>query len=231
MELRLVKRMASNILFLSMVFGASGCFDVHTADPGPLVIDDFDDGDFVPADSHFGAWVCSAFNPDTNPKYNCDHDGGYQSQFALFLDATIDDAPDGTQQHGGAQLRTEAALPQDISHFGELVFSAKLESGSPPIPSNALLYVEIGCNSAYAEDGSRPGDLYVVQGVDYKSYWQTFQLALSSFGSPPWLATHIKGGPEACLAGVSNLRFTVDPQMPDGQTGKFVLHVDNVYLQ
>ena len=231
LERHMVRRLAAKLAFLLVVLGATGCFDVRTIDPGPYIVDDFDDGDFQPADPNFQTWQCYGFNLVTSANINCDHDTGDQSAFSLFLDATIVDPSDGTQQHGGASLATDASAPEDFTHFSQFRFSAKLESGSPPIPSNALLYVELGCDGARAEDGSLPGNLYVVQGVDYKSYWQPFTLAMDSFNSPPWLATHIMGGPAGCLQRISNIRFTVDAQLPDGQTGKFVLHVDTISLQ
>ncbi len=228
----MVSRAALNLPLLLAVLGAGGCFDVHTVDPGPYIIDDFDDGDLRPADPNFQAWWCDAYNPNTN-QCNCDHDAGDQSSFSLFLQANIVDPPDGTQQHGGASLGTSTytGASEDFTRFSRIQFSAKLESGNPPIPSNALMYVEIGCTTARTEDGSLPGDLYVNQGVDYKSYWQSFTLELNGFNSPPWLATHIKGGPAACLGRVDSIRFTVDAQLPDGQSGKFVLHVDTISLQ
>jgi hypothetical protein len=226
----MVSRGAPSVALLLAVLVVGGCYDVHTVDPGPYIIDDFDDGDLQPADPNFDQWRCYGFNPDTIDGINCGHDAGEQSTFSLFLDATIVDPPDGTQQHGGASLATFATKPEDLSHFGQIMFDAKLESGNPPIPSNALLYVELGCKGAHTEDGSLPGDLYVVQGVDYKSYWQPFTLAMISFNSPPWLATHIMGGPAGCLQRIDSIRFTVDAQLPDGQTGKFVLHVDTISL-
>jgi hypothetical protein len=227
----MVRRLAPNLALLLVVLGAGGCFDVRTVDPGPYILDDFDDGDFQPADPNFQPWQCYGFNPDSSANINCNHDAGDQSAFALFLDATLVDPPDGTQQHGGASLATFATVPEDFTRFSEFKFSAKLEPGNPPISSNANLYVELGCNSARADDGSLPGNLYIVQGVDYKNYWQPFVLAMSSFNSPPWLATHIMGGPAGCLQRIDNIRFTVDAQLPDGQTGKFVLHVDTISLQ
>jgi hypothetical protein len=227
----MVRRLAPNLACLLVLLGAGGCFDVRTVDPGPYIVDDFDDGDFQPADPNFQTWECYGFNLVTSANINCDHDTGDQSAFSLFLDATIVDPLDGAQQHGGASLATYAKVPEDFTRFSEFKFSAKLESGNPPIPSNANLYVELGCSGARTEDGLVPGDLYVVQGVDYKSYWQPFALAMSSFNSPPWLSTHIMGGPAGCLAHIDNIRFTVDPQVLDGQSGRFVLHIDTISLQ
>lgn len=227
----MVNRAAPSIALLLGVLGASGCFDVHTSDPGPYVIDDFDDGDFQPADPTFQPWHCYGFNLVTAKDINCDHDAGDQSAFSLILTGTVVDPPDGVQQHGGASLRTFASKPEDFTRFSVIKFSAKLESGSPPIPSNALMYVELGCSGARSEDGTSPGDLYVNQGVNYKSYWQPFALGLNSFNSPAWLATHIMGGAAGCLERIDNIRFTVDPQLPDGQSGKFTLHIDSISMQ
>ena len=231
MEPQLVSRRILTLALPLAVLGASGCFDVNSVDPGPYIIDDFDDGDFLPAGPDFDQWTCNSFNPATNKNFECDHDTGNQSAFSLYLDATIDDSPDGTQKHGGASLAAETREPADLTRFRNIVFSAKLESGSPPIPSNALLYVEFGCKTAPTENGSLPGDLYVVQGVDHKNYWQTFALGLNGFNSPPWIAAHILEGPAGCLRRISNIRFTVDAQLPDGQSGKFRLSIDGISME
>jgi hypothetical protein len=229
MERSMVRRTV--VAWLPALLSAAGCFDVHSVDPGPLVIDDFDDGDLLPTDRRFDQWRCLAFNPSTNQNYGCDHDLGDNSPHSLVLTATIADALNGTQDHGGAGLYTKTDVPEDFSRFHALVFSDMLESGNPPIPSNALLYMELGCSTAHADDGSTPGDLYVNQGASYKNYWQTIRLGLSSFSSPPWQDRHLQGGPAACLASVDSIHITVDAQLPDGQTGRFILHVDDIYFQ
>ena len=215
------------VLFLPLAAAAGGCFDVHTIDPGPVVLDDFDDGDFQPADPNFGVWMCYSYNP-TNQSYSCDHDAGYNSPYSLVLHETVVDPLDGTQQHGGGALATYATTPVDFTRFTELDFAAMLESGNPPISSNALMYLEIGCATAAAEDGSVPGDFYVLTSVDYKSFWKSFAAKLANFGPAPWITTPIKGGTAGCLQRADSIRWSVDAALPDGQTGVFTLHIDDI---
>ena len=54
---------ALTVALLAVVFGAAGCFDVHSVDPGPYVIDDFENGTVQPLDSLFAGWFCGGDNP------------------------------------------------------------------------------------------------------------------------------------------------------------------------
>jgi hypothetical protein len=212
--------------------GTVACFDVHTVEQGPLVIDDFDDGDFLPADPDFDAWSCFSFNPDSNQMYRCDQGtGANNTKYSLFLDFTITDAPNSNQDHGGASLATFASKPVDFTKFSEIVFSNMLESGSPALPSNALLYIELGCSKAADDQGDVPGDFYVLKGADYDNYWQTRRLTLDNFGPPSWIKRPIKGGTAGCLSLVDSFRFTVDAQLSDGQVGRGTLRIDGITLQ
>lgn len=210
---------------------ASGCFDVRMVDPGPLVIDDFDDGDLAPALTTFDSWGCYSFNAQA-PTINCDRtQGADNSPFGLYVDFRVDDPPDGKQQHGGAALGSWGRAPVDINPYQDFVFSAMLASGTPALPSDARLYVELGCGTAVAEDGSRPGDFYVLASADYENYWQPFRIDITSLGQPPWVVKKIEGGPARCRQLVDSIRFTVDAHLADGQSGQAVLTIDSIYLQ
>jgi hypothetical protein len=215
------------LCFLPLAAAASGCFDVHAIDPGPVVLDDFDDGDFQPADPSFGVWMCYSFNP-TNQSYSCDHDAGYNSAYSLVLHETVVDPMDGTQEHGGGALATYATTPVDFTRFTELDFATRLVSGSPPISSDARMYLEIGCATAATDDGSVPGDLYVLTNVNYDMSWKSLAAKLANFGPPPWITTPIKGGTAGCLQRADSVRFSVDAALPDGQTGVFTLNIDDI---
>jgi hypothetical protein len=210
---------------------AAGCFDVRTVDPGPLVIDDFDDGDMVPALTGFGSWDCYSFNAQGSRVECAVTPGTDNSPFALYVDFRVDDPADGKQQHGGAGLASYGSPPVDINPHQDFVFSAMLTSGTPALPSDARLYVELGCSSAVAQDGSRPGDFYVSASADYKNYWQPFRIDVTSFGQPPWVVTKIEGGPARCRQLVDSIRFTVDAHLADGQSGQAVLTIDGISLQ
>jgi len=206
----------------------SGCFDVHQVDPGPSVLDDFDDGDFNPTDPNFGAWFCSSYN-QAGSNYSCDHAAGDESLYALVLQATLVDPMDGLQQNGGAELGTVAASPEDFTAFTEIGFQAKVDLD--PIPSGATLDVEIACSTAEEEDGTVPGNLYVVSGVAFQPVWTSFNMTFTNFGPPPWLAEPIKGGTAGCLRRADAIRFSFDPDLPDGQTESFTLSIDDITLQ
>jgi hypothetical protein len=214
--------------FLLATLGAAGCFDVRTVDPGPLLIDDFEDGDLTPADAIFEPWGCFSFSPPSNRIDKCDHDAGYDSAFSLELEATIDDPPDGKEQHGGAGVGIKTKVPQDLTPFRSIVFNAWFASGDPPISSNAVLHLELRCGSARTLEGTLPNDLYVAQDIIYQNHWKPFDLPLNSFGSP---TTAILGGLDACLRSIDSIRFTFDAQLPDGKSGKAILHVDDIELR
>jgi hypothetical protein len=210
---------------------AAGCSDVAPGNSKPYVIDDFDDGDILPAASEFDAWTCASFNPDSNRTYECGQGPGFDSAFSAFLDFTITDPPDGAQQNGGASLLTFANKPVDFTGFEQIDFSVMLESQTPPLPSSARLYLELGCSTAAGDQGQVPGDLYLFQAVDYGAVWNARELPLADFGPPPWRVEHIAGGAAGCLARVDSIRFTVDADLPDAQIGRGLLRVDDVRLR
>jgi hypothetical protein len=214
-----------------LLFGALGCFDVHMIDAGPLVIDDFEDGDVQPADPTFGPWSCFELGSTIDQAPACVVDSGYQSGYSLLLAATTTDPPDGVEQHVGAALATSADEPQDLSRFRELVFNVEIESGNPPLPSDALLNVVLHCSTAQADNGTPQNDLDVIQGASFTNQWQTDTLSLANFGPPFFVPTHITGGPAACLKRVDGIELNIDTRLPDGATGQFFLHVDNIQLR
>jgi hypothetical protein len=215
------------VAILTTLLGTIGCFDVHSVG-GPWVIDDFEDGDFKPADPNFGLWGCSSFQQTTTDNCTYGLDPGDDSTYSLFLDFTVPETPDGVAQQGGAQLQTAAVTPEDLSRFDEMVLSAKLV-GSPP--SSTDLSVLLSCSSAQADDGSSPGNLYVFRDLPYPSGWQTSRLPMADFTSPSYVSTHVLGGPMACLERVDGISFTVDPQVTVSQSAMGRLNVDHIYFQ
>ncbi len=211
--------------FLALV-SATGCFDVH-GDPAPLLIDNFDDG-VLPADRHFDQWRCGEFNPNTKQNCECGYDHAtYQSApYSIYLEATV--AEEGSQKSAGAQLYTQADVPEDLSPMNEIVFSAKFDQGNHPLPTDAPFYVELHCSLAYVGEGSSPSDLYVHYPIQnwQTSGWNTFVLTLSQFSSP-WVGiTTI-----ACLEHVDGIHFSVNAGLSLGDTGSFLLHLDDIYFQ
>jgi hypothetical protein len=213
-------------------FAAPGCFDVHLVDPGPLVIDDFDDGDLASPLPGFNDWHSYSYNPSNPDGHHVGLVAGTTNNpFAVYMDFSVHDPLDGTEQDGGAVLVTESSIPWDVNAYRRLVFSAKLTSGTPALPSNALLYVELGCATAVAEDGSRPGSFYVVASVNHTNAWQEYRIEIVNFGQPSWLGVWVAGGPAPCRQRVDSIRFSVDAKLGDGQSGRGVLTIDNIYVE
>jgi hypothetical protein len=217
---------------LPALLATVGCFDVQRVSQGPWVIDDFEDGDFQPADRNLGPWTCYTFNP---PNQDCSRslESGDQSAYSLSLDFTIADPADGSPQYGSAVLQTGIpATPKSFLHFNEMVFSAKLVSGVSALPSTIAVYVQLGCSAAQLDDGTNPGNPYVLAAFPLPTAnWQTFTLPMASFSSPFFDPTHILGGPAACLQRVDSVTFAVDPNLDDGQTTMGQLNVDEIYFQ
>ena len=95
MTSRLLRCAGPHLAVVAVAFVASSCFDAHQVDPGPLVIDNFDEGAF-PTDSTFMPWMCYSFNPP-NPNYSCafDADNFDGSARSLRLDFKITDPVSG----------------------------------------------------------------------------------------------------------------------------------------
>jgi len=222
-------RAAATLLVYALA--APGCFDVHQVDPGPVVIDDFDDGDLVPALTTFDSWRPYSFNAVGSEVHSDLTQGNTNSPFAVYLDFRVDDPADGEVQEVGAALMSESQVPWDVNPYRQLVFSAKLSSGTPQLPSDALLYVELGCKTAVAENGSRPGNLYVVTSINHAPAWQEYRIEITTFGDPSWLSRRIAGGPAQCRQRIDSIRFSVDAKLGDGQSGRGVLTIDNIYIE
>lgn len=223
---------AARIALLLVAATAPACFDVRSVDPGGVLIDDFDDGDFVPTMLELDAWQCYAFNPRTNPNYHCDHDEGFASPYSLFVDFYVEDTPDDTQQFGGAGLTTSTMNgPIDLTPYRDLILSLRLRSGTPAIPSEAVVYIELYCRTVPSESGAAVSDFYIVQPVTPTGDWSTLRLALTNWGPPPWQTEHIKGGTQACLRAVDSISISLAAQLKDGQAGRGTFFIDNLRLQ
>lgn len=217
---------------LLLALAAPACFDVQNVDPGSVLVDDFDDGDFVPAMPELGYWQCYAFNPSKDHDYRCDHADGYLSPYSLFLEFALDDAPDGVQQFAGAGFLSygESGIPVDLTRYREMVFSSKLVSGDPPIPSEARVYVEFQCRTVESESGREPplGYFYLTQGVATSGEWSTYSLALANFGPQANTDEHIKGGTPACLRAVDGIVVNIQSGLKDGRSGRGTFFIDGL---
>jgi hypothetical protein len=218
----------------AVAFLASSCFDAHQVDPGSLVVDNFDDGAF-PVDATFTPWMCHSFNPSTNQDFSCAFDGDTLdgSAHSLRLDFKVTDPLDNVLQYPGVGLVTygAAGLFRDVTAFSTLWFDAEIESGNPPLPSDAQLQVELGCSTVRLTDGSEPGDVYLLQEAVHSSQWTQIPLSISNFSSPVKDTRRLEGGVAGCLARVDQIGFVVESQLPDGQSGAGTLKIDNVSLK
>jgi hypothetical protein len=226
-----VSRVVSRLALAGTVCGAAGCFDVPYADPGVLLIDNFDDGNALPADPQFGLWQCQAYNP-SNQDYSCFLDAGdNNSPYSLALKFTIVDPPGDGQQFGGAQLFTYTIDPQDFSGFEALVFSGEITSGVPPLSGQARLQIELNCQGAQADDYSYPGNLQIEQSVPFGQTWQTFTVPMATFNPASHLSVHPLGGPAACLKQINAIAFQVSTELLDGQSAMGQMNIDDIYFQ
>jgi len=220
----------ATVLLLSLA--APACFSVDTVDPGAVVIDDFDDGDFVPTMPEFMYWQCFAFNPSTNRDYRCDRTDGYMSPYSMFVEFSLQDPPDGVQQYPGAGLTIFSnGTPVDVTRYHDLVLSMRLQSGSPPIPSEAQVYVELQCKNVESEDGTPMSNFYVTLSVKPNSNWSTYRLALSNWAAPPWETAHVNGGIPACLRAIDGISISLSGELADGASGRGTLFIDGLSLQ
>jgi hypothetical protein len=219
---------------------ATGCFDVQRVETGPLIIDDFEDGNASPREPTFEPWGCQKFSPSTVDGYECKLDGpGYhQSAHALYVDATIEDEAGGTEKQGGASLETLATATMNFGRFSRLVFAAKLESISLPPQSTPTFEVQIGCNLAELTEGERPDAVYVRSHAEILvGDWQPVTVELGDLDPtlvfPPSVEkpAQLKERSPGCLKVVDRITFAVVAGLPDGQSGRFILHIDDVELE
>jgi len=215
------------------VVSLAGCFDVHAVDPGPLVLDDFEGAELLPADPAFGVWSCRRFNPDTSEGVTCDRDTpGYQGAHSLRLSAQVTDLQNSRMDHGGAALVTRVVGPLvDMTRFQKVTFGAKVESGEPPLPAGAQLLVELGCKNVQRDDMTWSDASRVTQAAPYNTSWQTVSLAMRNFISPSYDPVHFAGGPAECLVQVDSVRFALNAELDDGGSAELSLWIDSISFQ
>ncbi len=215
------------IAMLPAVFGVAGCFDAHGVDPGPWVIDDFEDGDLNPADRNFGMWSCYTSNPANQSCLPGLDSGDQSSTFSLALDFTI--VNPGNDPYGGVGVHTNAATAEDVFRFSQLDFSARV-SGVPALPTSTQFFAELDCSTVKLADGTS-GNAFVSQSFVATSGWQTFPLPMAKFQSPTTLTMQIVGGPAACLRHVDAIYFGLQPLLPDGRSTMGRLNIDAIDFQ
>jgi hypothetical protein len=112
----------------------------------------------------------------------------------------------------------------DVTGFSQLVFSAILESASPPaspLPtSGAQFYAELGCSTFQS-------DPLASQSVPYTlgAGWTQFRLDLAKF------TLVYTSRNQACLSLVDSIHFAVLPGTAAGASTGGTLHLDSITLQ
>jgi hypothetical protein len=217
----------------------SACFDVQKVDPGKgvFVISDFEQGAPIPNTELFDRWFCITYNPDLGQDpgqtVTCGVEAhpGDQSQFGLMAHFMLhNDAP--KVQYPGVSLMTVAAgAAVDFNGYQDLCFSLRVDLGDPP-PPMAQVDVQLGCSSVAAQDPAGSQEYFdLFHTVTATSTWLPFHLSLSTFMQRMDETNLFKGGAKACLALIDNIRFEVNGQFTQGQSGSGTLHVDDVRLE
>lgn len=217
-----------------------GCIEVEKLQPGPLIIDNFEDDDTTPFSRRFSQWRCATFSGASGRE---DPDGGTSADasppdgegsgtrvpcapqpggdpdgrgHALTVEIYIQDPRDGRRENSRIEVATsvrEAAI--DASAFQRLGFSALIEADPATFPV-PVVEVELQCGGAVLSQRVTP---FVVDGV-----WAKFQPRLSDF------SFSLAPRNPACMREVDGIRFTVRPALLDGQTAQGAFRIDNVYL-
>jgi hypothetical protein len=225
-----MRRILSTVAILAAVLMTAGCFDVHSVNRIPRVLDDFEDGDLNPVDPRFGPWFCGTNNPPNQP-CTVGLDPGDQSSYSVYVDTTIVDPPDGLAQYGIGFVATNAEPPVDLYGLDEMVFTLKVTPGNPPLPDTTVVSVELLCNDVPAENGAKSSFIYVQQIVPFSGSWQSVRLMMANFGVTNYEDVTIIGGPIACLRQVNSIGFVLEPILPDGESATGRLNVDDIYFQ
>jgi hypothetical protein len=232
----MVSRAMRGVPGLLAALVATGCFDVHSVDVGPLIIDDFEDNDLEPTDPSFEKWSCGRF-PLPDDGSSCLNDPttvDHSSAHSLYVSTTIAFPMDGTEERRGAFLKTIASKTKDLRRFSRVVFAVKLESGDPLLPMPTL-EVLINCHLApliTPEGQAAPdGDRYLRSPMKSPGGdWQILSADLGDFAVPQGVDGMT--GPPTCLQFADNLRFEVGTILTTpGQSERLDVHVDDVELE
>ena len=228
-------RTGSAFALMTLSITSVSCFDVHGVDPGPPVLDDFEDGDFTPSLRPFTDWSCQTVEPPDPPgPPDCVPTDGYDSSHGLAAAFAVSDPLDGIQQHGGVIIMTNADRPIDLTGLSHITFEVRLtNSTTTAFPSKSLLHLDLLCSTVMGESGASLVDAALMQsvGFDLAGGWTPANLAIKNFGPPPWIADRIVGGPPACLRAVDGIQLVFDAAIPDGMSGAGTLSIDDIVLR
>jgi hypothetical protein len=211
-----------------------GCFEVQEvptepgggARPLPLLIDDFEDGDFRPSASNVEPWRCSTLNPGPGlqPVACGPRAEGYASGRGYSLWFELRDVPDGVNDYPIAELFAPIPIPLDVRLYEEFRFGIRFAEGDIPLPIAAILQVNLHCD-AMSDRAQSLDDAVSLPGV-----WTRVALRLANFTQPAWQYEQSEPVNEAlCATQIDGLTFTITG-FSDGEAATGTLMVDDVYL-
>jgi hypothetical protein len=187
----------------------------------PLVVDDFEDGDNVPRDSHFAVWEHYSWSPAGQDIYSWVDSPGFNSNHGMHVRWSLLDAPDGVTRYTGGGLRSVAVNKVvDLSKYTRMVFSHRFEASASckPVPDFG---VSIGCPEL--------GVAYQLF-VPVSESWTTVVLPFADFEIPDYL---VDGGSSLadCLAAVDGFSFSFGSHLLDGECSEGAVWLDDIYFR
>lgn len=235
---RAARTPAHAIAIALVVIAGAGCVEVDKIPPGPLTVDDFEDGDTMPFSPRFGPWRCAIFlgasaqeDPDGGTPLDGSADAGPPSSpvackamfegdrpnsRALAAELYIQDPSDGNRDRSGLEVFTSATgRPIDMSGFQRIRFSALIDANPATFPV-PMVEVELRCGEAFLSYG-----FTLPVGAD----WARPPAPLADFTSS------LAPRNPSCIREVDGIRFTVRPGLPDGETVQGTFWIDSVYLE
>jgi hypothetical protein len=243
---------ATSLAFSALMALLPACFSLPKFDPGPRVLDDFEeDAGLSPTWALFASWSCRALTnrnpnerpdggPDGGPDAGSDGGGGLTGPDGGVpipcgvgpgdgdrgaLVATFD----LTAPSDGQQLAVEVATPTksgtvDLSGFGRFMFDAQLDSASSSanLPAGTQLIVKLGC----AKNGDDASEDEPVGITTEALSWTSFSYSLDTF-SPMNASPN-----QSCLTAINSVRFVVLlGRAPPGTAIAGTLQLDNIELR
>ena len=171
--------------------------------------------------------------PPTNRDYRCDHADGYLSPYSLFVDSRCKTRPTACSSTPAPGSRSfSQRSPVDLTPYRELIISMRLQSGSPPIPSEARVYVELDCKTVESESGAPVPRFLSHPERQPASNWSTYKLALANLG-PAALADRAHQGRDPGLPARRrrDLHRARAASSRTEQAGRGTLFIDDLKLQ
>jgi hypothetical protein len=222
------------IPFLLVAMTLPACFKVTKTDPGPLIVDDFEDGIELARATEFSEWSCEMVNPTRNMQpdhfVTCDPERDATGDGVLLAEFRITDPlaqpPDGLQQHGGVAVitRTVRNTVIDLRTFTDITVDVRVG----PELTNARVRVELGCTAAIFSDASPPLDLFLASLPEpVTDTWTPLRFSLEEdFGPGSQPPPRIPD----CMRLVDSIRIVLDAQLPDGQSASSSLRIDDLKI-